>query len=187
MTPFRARPRPAAKPEAAHEYSCLMVSLRGDAASALQKMANAIPSKDLAADGIETEPHITCRFGLHFQTPSAKLKAALKDFGPITLTLGKTSLFENDDADVLKVDVDSPDLHRLYQLIGRVVPTHTTHPDYRPHATIGYLRKGKGKKYAGDKALVGQKLTFDSVLFSGKKGTRISLPLGAQKGYKRVR
>lgn len=156
----------------------------------MMKIAAGIDKKDLkpeeakahngqtADDGIEHESYITARWGLHFQTPSTRLRNALKDFGPVTVTLGKTSLFTGGDADVLKIDVDSSDLHRLYALVGRIVPTHTTFPVYRPHATIAYVRKGAGKKYAGNTALAGTKLTVDSLLFSGKKNHRETLPLG---------
>lgn len=180
MTPsYRARaPKKDPEPEPLHEYSSLQVPVTGPAAQAIRKVQNSIPTADLAAEGLETEPHITCRWGLHFQTPSVKLRNALKAFGPIEVTLGKVSIFANDDADVLKVDVTSPDLHRLYALIGRMVPTHTTFPHYKPHSTIAYLKPGKGKKYAGDTTLVGQKLNYDSVVFSGKRGHREALPLG---------
>ncbi len=166
------------EPEPLHEYSSVQVNLTGKPAAIMRKLAAKIPDKDLAPDGREDEPHVTCKFGLHFQSPTMKLRDALKDFGPVQVTLGKTSLFENPEFDVLKVDVDSPSLHRLNALISRVVPTHDTHPTYQPHATIAYLKPGRGKKYAGDTALVGQKMTFDAVRFSGRKGKIEMLPLG---------
>lgn len=78
---------------------------------------------------------------------------------------------------MLKVDVESPDLHKLNRLISRLVPTHDTHPRYQPHMTLAYLKKGRGAKYAGDKSLSGQKLTFQSIVFSGRKGHKETLPL----------
>ena len=181
------RPPVDPEPEALHSYSSLQVQVTGRPAEIARKMADSIPDKDLGPEGRETEPHITCRWGLHFMTPSARLRETLRSFGPITATLGKTSLFSNPDADVLKVDVESPDLHRLYKLIGRVVPVHTTHPTYKPHLTIAYLKPGKGKKYAGDASFVGQKMTFNAVTFSGKKGTREGIPLVSMAPVYRVR
>ncbi len=176
------------EPEPLHEYSSTQVQLVGRPVEIVRKMQSAIQRTDIGTEGLEERPHITVKFGLHFQTPSAKLRAALKTFGPVTLTLGKTSLFKNEDADVLKVDVDSPDLHRLNKVISRVVPTFDTYPKYVPHLTIGYLRPGRGTKYAGDKSLEGQKLTFHSIVFSGKKGHRETIPLGpAPPGPYRVR
>lgn len=180
-------PQKDPEPEPRHDYSNLQVAIVGRAADIMAKLAREVPDKDLTLDGRENDRHITCRWGLHFMSPSARLKAALRDFGPVTVVLGRTSLFRNPDADVLKVEVQSEDLHRLYKLIGRVVPVHTTHPVYKPHATIAYLKPGKGDKYAGNKALDGMKLTFDSVVFSGKNGKRVALPLGAPVGGFRVR
>lgn len=188
MIPYRSKPVKPAEP--VHEYSSLQINLPPKIAAAMQKIAAGIDKKDLkpeeakahsgptADDGIEHESHVTARWGLHFMTPSARLRNALRDFGPITLTLGKTSLFTGGDADVLKIDVDSPDLHRLYALVERLVPVHTTFPVYRPHATIAYLRKGMGKKHVGNASLAGTKLRFDSVQFSGKRGHHEILPLG---------
>lgn len=176
------------EPEPLHEYSSTQVSLSGLPVEILRKMQHSIQPADIGPEGLEEQPHVTVKFGLHFQTPSAKLRAALKTFGPVTLTLGKTSLFKNEDADVLKVDVESDDLRRLNKLISRLVPTFDTHPKYIPHMTVGYLRPGRGAKYAGDKSLDGQKLTFNSIVFSGKRGHRETLPLGAASpGPYRVR
>lgn len=187
------RPKRAAvkSPDAEeHEFSSLQVNITGRPAEIMRKMQAKIAKADLqpekgashggpsADDGLEHESHITARWGLHFMTPSVKLRQALRNFGPITVEFGKTSLFTGDDADVLKIDVKSDDLHRLYALIGRMVPVQTTFPTYRPHSTLAYIKKGKGAKYAGDASLAGTKMTFDSVLFSGKKNHREILPLG---------
>ncbi len=93
------------EPEPLHEYSSIQVQIVGKPADLMSKMATAIPDADLVPDGREHEFHITCKWGLHFQSPTIRLRNALKDFGPVKATLGKTSLFRNDDADVLKVDV----------------------------------------------------------------------------------
>lgn len=166
------------EPEPAHEYSSTQIQITGRPAEIMKKLAAQIPDSELAPKGREPEFHVTVKWGLHFQSPSARLRDALRTFGPLTITLGKTSLFRNDDADVLKVDIDSPELHRLNKLISRVLPTHDTHPTYIPHATIAYLKPGMGRKYAGNTSLSGRKLTFDSVKFSGKKGTIENLTLG---------
>lgn len=179
MTSYRARPAHRdPEPEPLHDFSSTQVPVTGRPAEIMRKMQAGIQPADVGKEGIEHELHITCRYGLHFQTPSAKLRSVLKEFGPIEIAFGITSLFSIDDADVLKVEVESPDLHRLYKLIGRIVPVRTTHPTYRPHATLAYLKIGRGKKYSGDNSLVGQKLTFNSIIFSGKRGHREALPLG---------
>ncbi len=167
-------------PEPLHDFSSTQVEIYGRAADIARKMQAAIQPSDLGEEGKESDLHVTAKYGLHFQTPSARLHQVLKSFGPVTITLGKTSLFENKDADVLKVDVDSPDLHKLNRLISKTLPTKDTHPKYIPHLTLAYLKPGRGKKYAGEKGLAGQRLTFTSLLFSGRKGHKETLPLAPQ-------
>jgi N12 class adenine-specific DNA methylase/2'-5' RNA ligase len=120
--------------------------------------------------GIETDPHITVLFGLtkHEPEPVAKIVATKK---PITVTLGKLSVFDNPDYDVLKVDVHGKDLHDLNSEISKL-PNEQTFKGYKPHMTIAYLKKGEGKKYEGDTRFEGQKLTFNSVTFSPPKEVR---------------
>jgi len=187
MTPFRSRPRKDPEPEPVHKFSSTQVNLTGRPAEMVRKLQTRILPADVGTEGLEDEPHCTVFYGIHFVSPTMKLRNAVKSFGPVTITLGKTSLFSNDDADVLKVDVNSPDLHRLNSLISRVVPTHDTHPSYIPHAKLAYLKPGRGKKYAGDKSLEGQKLTFRSILFSGKKNHREELPLTSDTPKYRAR
>jgi hypothetical protein len=137
--------------------------------------AASIPDTDLYTEeddyGRETKPHITVLYGLTEHTPekaSNVVRSALPPGQPITVTLGKTSLFENEKYDVLKVDVESPSLRRLNRALRRL-PHENDYPDYKPHMTIAYLKKGEGKKYAGDNRFEGRQLSFDSVTFSPPK------------------
>lgn len=117
--------------------------------------------------GIETEPHITALYGLTNHDPNSA-GPVVAQHGPITVTLGKMSVFKNKDYDVLKVDVDSPQLHKLNGDLQKL-PNEQTFPDYHPHLTLAYLKKGEGDKYVGDTRFEGQKLTFNSVTFSPPK------------------
>lgn len=146
-------------------------------------LAARIPARDLAEDGRETEPHITVLFGLHTPDP-ATVRALLRDEPPITVTLGKTSFFPNGESgsgDVLKVDVRSPSLRRLNKRIAEAIAHTNTHPDYQPHCTIAYVKPGRGKAYAGGKALDGQIVRFHALMFSSKDGSMTTIPLGGQK------
>lgn len=174
---------PPAKPK--HDYSNTMVAVPGWHAAALRRMSRSIQDAHLAEDGREAEPHITVKYGLNAEAPPPELVKALNGFGPVKARFGKTSLFKNDDAHVVKVDIDSPDLHRLSKLIGRTVDTPgNTHPTYMPHATVGYVKPEHSAKYSGDKTLNGQDVTFTELIFSGKDGKHHTIPLGEKKdGY----
>lgn len=182
-----------------HSFSNTQVEIPGWHAAALRKMGMRIADADLNAEagggngggssstGRESEAHITVKYGLSDEKPTAELKRALSGFGPVTAKFGKTSLFKNEDADVVKIDIDSPDLRRLNALVAKTVETPgNTHPTYIPHATIAYVKPGKGEKYANDGTLNGQTVTFHEVVFSGKNGERQVIPLTAPK-FKRYR
>lgn len=169
-------------PKITHDYSSTQVNLGGAESEALRAHGATIPDNHLAEDGRESAPHITVKYGLHGEKHEP-VQQALNGEGPIAATLGKTSLFSNEDADVLKVDVDSPDLHRLNRKIA-ALPHTDTHPDYKPHLTVAYLKPGEGKRYAGQDVpgVTGKRVTFNSVTFSGKDGNKTEIPLnGGQK------
>lgn len=164
-----------AKPD--REFSSTQVDLPPSAAAKVKAIGRKISDSDLADDGREDQPHITVKFGLHDAKLSRTLKDVLAGFGPVSASLGETSLFQNDEFDVVKISVDSPDLHRLNKLIARTVKCTDTHPTYTPHATVAYVKKGRGKKYAGDGAAKGIRLSFDSVVFSAKDRSHHNVPL----------
>lgn len=178
-TPAAATSTPARK------FASTQVDLPPDVAAGLQALGAKIPAEHLADEGKEAQPHVTVKYGLHDSDPEA-LRRVLADEPPITLTLGKTSVFPNGESnsgDVVKVDVDSPDLHRLNQKIADAFPHTDTHPDYQPHATVAYVKPGLGERYAGDASLEGQTVTVDRVTLSGQDGTRSEIPL---QGTRRV-
>ena len=115
--------------------------------------------------GRENEPHITIQYGLLDRTPD-RVRHAVADTGPIRIALGTVSRFcTNPLYDVLKVDVDSPTLHRLNALVVANVPYDSEFPGYHPHLTLAYVRKGKGKEFDGSPRLAGLKFTATTVQF----------------------
>lgn len=124
------------------------------------------------SDGaLETDIHVTALYGLtnHEADPVQK---AIAGHGPVTITLGKVSAFTtNPDYDVLKVDVTGKALHDLNAKIAKL-PNANTFPDYKPHVTIAYLKKGEAAKYVGDDRFEGKQLTFNTLTFSPPKELR---------------
>lgn len=162
-----------------HDFSSTQVDLFGSAADALRGIAKRIPDSHLADDGREGEPHVTVKYGLHTADPE-DVKRALMGHGPVKLRFGKTSLFppnKEDGYEVVKVDIESPDLQRLNKKIASALPHTDTHPDYHPHATVAYVKIGKGKQYSGDAALHGREVTADRITFSSKNGKKTSISL----------
>ncbi len=137
-----------------------------------------LPKEDLAADGVEDDPHVTLKYGIQSDDPEP-VRALLAGRGPITFTLGQTAVFETPDYDVLYVAVQSEDLKRLNTLVGKVLAVTDTQDAYVPHATVAYLKPGLGKKYAGDTTFQGRQHVASKVVFSASTGERTEVPVAA--------
>jgi hypothetical protein len=144
--------------------------------SQLRSLASRISADDLAEEGVEEDPHLTLLYGLHEQPAELPLAAA-RAFGPAPVVLGPVSVFEKPDCDVVKVEVLGEAPHRLHHAL-RSLPHTLSHPDYRPHLTLGYVKKGRGRKYAGRHMLQGRPYVLEDLIYSGADGQRRNARLG---------
>jgi broad specificity phosphatase PhoE/2'-5' RNA ligase len=177
-------PKKEAEPEEEEKrsFASTQFNLPNGIAKLIQAYGKKIPDSVLAEDGRETEPHVTIRWGLHSDSPRPA-QVLLKDAAPVTVKFGKTSVFDTPDADVLKIDIESPDLHALNKKLAEAEHTDT-HPTYVPHVTIAYLAKGEGAKYAGQSipGVTGVSLKLSTVKFSPAEGEPTQIPLNAKAG-----
>lgn len=150
---------------------------QGSPLDKLVEMARAIPDADLAEDGREDHDlHITIKYGLH--TGDGELvRRVVQGFGPVTLKLGKVSLFENDDADVVKVDVESEQLRKLNALLSESLANTDTHPTYIPHICLAYVKPGAGRKYTRNNLVEGMEIGCTRLVFSDQMGQRQTINL----------
>ena len=123
--------------------------------------------------GLEDEPHTTLLFGLHsndLADEEVLSKCKSKPVGQIKLH--NASLFENEKYDVLKFDAHNPVLHEINAELVKL-PHTTSFPDYHPHSTIAYIKKGQGRKYAD--LLEGKEFTVhpNKIVYSKPDGSRI--------------
>lgn len=150
------------------KHSSTQVNLPKDVAKFITNYGRQIPESMLAEDGRETEPHITVLYGLPEKQDVAEVAQSLGGEGPIKVKFGKTSVFDvKGKYDVLKIDIESSDIHRLNGKVA-ALPHTSTHPQYVPHATIAYLKSGEGKKWSGKvvPGVTGKTITIDVVKFS---------------------
>ena len=129
-----------------YEYGCLMLYLPDSISSFWEVWKEMIDEEDLSGDGFESEPHITVQYGFDIKVRSKEVFSRLKLF-PCSVKFKNFSLFENDEYDVLKIDIVSSDLRKLNKAVNDKFEITTSYPDYHPHATVAYLKKGKGKDY----------------------------------------
>lgn len=161
-------------------FSSTQINLPEEIAEQVVAASKKIPDADLAEDGRETEPHVTVKYGLH-TNEAEHVRKLIENEPPIKAKLGKASVFPATETggtyDVVKLDVDSPDLHRINKLISDSLSHTDTHPNYHPHVTLAYVKPGLGEKHVGMADLEGQELTVDRIIFSDKDRNHVEVVL----------
>lgn len=125
--------------------------------------------------GREDDIHCTVIYGMH-DDRIAKISHFLKNTKPFTIKLDKITSFTTSELfDVLKIDVVGKGLHDLHEKIKNNFECTISFPEYKPHVTIAYLKKGEAKKHVGCKDFLGETMTVDSFIFSSHSGTKIKI------------
>lgn len=128
-------------------------------------------------DAVELRPHVTVRYGL-LTDDVDEVRAAVSTFGPVAVRLGEVSAFENDDCDVLKIEIHGDGIRALNEAIGDAIAHVDTHPEYKPHATLAYLKPGLAKNYVDRlNFLSGTAVAFNRLTFGRRDHSKITIPL----------
>lgn len=160
-----------------YDYNCLMVETPIPGWESWSRIIN---PADVYTDpnsnrrfGLETEPHVTILYGIHKEISLKKLrKLNLYPVSDLYIEITGISLFQNDEYDVLKFDIESHQLREINKEIKKKFPYTTEFEVYKPHLTIGYLKPGCGENYTkvyGNKSSVPIKAT--NYLYSLTDGT----------------
>jgi 2'-5' RNA ligase len=127
--------------------------------------------------GREDEMHCTVLYGIHDKR-STKVRQILKSFAPFDVKLGKISAFTAPEKfDVLKVEVMGKKLHELHDYLKDNLEVTESFPEYKPHVTIAYLKKGKSEDFVGSNKFSGVSLHVDKVVFSSSIGVKIPIKI----------
>lgn len=99
--------------------------------------------------GIEIEPHITIKYGLSDKINYEDIFKFINEFvdDKINFKIKGIDLFQNEEFDVLKFNVESDELTMLNNKISENFEYVDRYKGYKPHITIAYLKSGSGKKY----------------------------------------
>ena len=166
-----------------HKFASTQINLPTGIAQHVRAFGLRIPREDLCQEegdrGLETEIHCTLKYGIN-SPDVAPVRTVLRGEPPIKVRLGKVSVFPATDGhefDVVKIDVDSPDLHRLNAKIAAACAHTDRFKTYKPHVTIAYVLPGRGKRYAGDTSFVGREFAVDEVMFSNQPGERTRIKM----------
>lgn len=180
--------QPAEKPK--RKYSSTQFDLPAGLAEKVQEMAALINPADLASDGIEENPHVTCLYGLTEESPN-DVKKAVKGISAGPIVLESLSLFPAGDKlaqhggeqfDVLKISIGGKFIHEIHNAIAESCEYETDYADYSPHCTIAYLKPGKGRKYVTmNNPVDGMTFIPDKLIFSSKNRTVSAIRLSVLK------
>ena len=170
-----------------YKYSSTQVDAPVEVAEKILAFSLAIPEEKIYRDpedpslGRELNSHVTIKYGLE-TTNAEDVEKLVKESGikEISIVLKEISLFECDTPyDVLKIDVDSEELHELHRIFS-TLPNSDTHTNYIPHLTIAYLQKGAGAKYVGGTDFSNISFKTDSFYFKGKDGSSKRIDLSSR-------
>lgn len=131
--------------------------------------------------GLEDEPHTTLLFGFHDGVKPDDLFKVCEKHNFTNLLLHNSSCFENQDYAVLKFDTGyavrgGAYLHKCNAELKKF-PHTTNFPDYHPHSTIGYLKKGKGQHYTDLFNKNSYEVTPTKLVYSMPSGEKIERPI----------
>ena len=170
----------------AHEYSALLVEFGGEIKRQLRNYHRVIDQRFLADWGLEKDAHTTLLWGIETSRVE-EIEEAIRAVGmrPFSVELGRTAIFHNPEHDVLYVEVRSPALEEYHWALQDELGAVQTHPDYKPHMTIAYLRSGAAEQYHTD-LFEGIKSRVNQIVFSDQNGKRTTIPLGRQERKMRV-
>lgn len=166
-----------------------MAELPEHLAQKVRDYAALIPDDDVFEDGSgehgrEDQPHATVKYGLHTDNPD-EVKSVLADQPPATIKLGGMSAFHNEKYVVLKLDVDSNDLHALNKVISDELEVTDGFPVYKPHVTIAYLNHRPDDPYYYERLYSrifdGEEFELDELLFSTADDDDYMIPLTGAK------
>jgi 2'-5' RNA ligase len=168
-----------------HDYGCAMLKLEIPKKE-WDDLQSMIDDDDIYTEegdrsfGREDEPHITLLYGLHNDIPDEDIEEVSKKMEKCEVNLKKISIFENEKFDVLKFDIiddSKKELSKMNKEFAKF-PHTTDYPDYHPHATLCYLKKGMGKKYiqtlSEDDEIT---IECDTIIYSKADGTKLEYQL----------
>lgn len=102
--------------------------------------------------GLEDSPHMTLLYGLHTEVTDQEVQSCFTDtsLDDFKVQIDGVQLFENTNYDVVKLTVvNTPILQKVHEKLSKL-PNSDKYPNYNPHITCAYVKKGTGQKYIKD-------------------------------------
>lgn len=164
-----------------HKYGCLLSVLPDPIRKQLSDWTlENILECHVGTGGIENLQHVTLKYG--FKDDSNFTVKALEQLlsrqDPIEIKLTRISTFPaGDDGIPFKIDIESPQLHKLNAEITASFDTHNKFPEYHPHITLCYLDPACLTDYTKIPApFIGSTVVLNSVRFVTKDKQATEIP-----------
>lgn len=97
--------------------------------------------------GIEKTPHCNVLYGLNIDNNRVDIKIPLLNINRFNIQANKISSFTNEKFDVLKFEINSPELKDINNFYRTNFDYKNQYDIYIPHITIAYLKPNTSKKY----------------------------------------
>ncbi len=157
--------------EGKYDYGCVMARIHEESAQKIldfnrKTIGEHIIYREGDDYGREESPHITLKYGLVNGYTEEQMKKILHHVTPFTIDVKGISIFENEKFDVVKFDVDGKELRALNELFSKL-PNHDEYPEYHPHMTLAYVRKGMGKRYIKEVKKIA-KIPVNCIVYSNR-------------------
>jgi 2'-5' RNA ligase len=135
-----------------YEYGCVMVDYNFENWSDLldsihQEDIYKVEGKNY---GLQPRPHLTLLYGIHDTVTDEEIQSCFQGAteNDFKVEINGVSLFENPEFDVVKLEVvKNSKLEEVNKRLSEL-PNSNQFPEYKPHITIAYVKKGLGQKYA---------------------------------------
>jgi 2'-5' RNA ligase len=120
-----------------------------------------------------------------------RIRKFIESQTPFEATLGKTTSFppseHSDGAAPIIVPVEAPKLHQLEKELDEHGDfAERSFPDYRPHATVAYVKPDKAKRYIGMSITEGRKFTIDTIAITDQNGNETPVRLKGKQNTRAV-
>jgi 2'-5' RNA ligase len=175
---------PKAEAEPKFKYGSTQANIPDDseAAKALEMARQRISPSDVAGKGTDVGGnHLTVRYGIKGDNTEG-VRKYLSSLEPFEATLGKTDKFppseHSDGAAVIHAPVESPELHTINEELEKHGEfTEPSFAEYKPHATVAYVKPDKADRYVGMAATAGKKFPVNSIAITDRNGKQEEIKL----------
>jgi 2'-5' RNA ligase len=171
-----------------HRSTQVNIPEDSEAHQALETTRARISDSDLAGKGKDVGGnHVTVRWGLQAADDDKleKIKQYLSSVPPFEAKLGKTEKFEpsesSEGAAVIQSPVEAPELKQIHDELAKHGDfTEPTFKDYKPHATVAYVKAEKADRYVGMSPTAGKPFPVNSIAVTNRQGKQEEVKLGGE-------